>query len=69
LTQQGPSKESELLKEVKGTTPEALSAGVAKFEGNGNGSILEPVYSTRKLRCYNVTEIPERQTGPSGTNA
>ncbi len=46
-----------------GKTPDTnLETGVEKTEGV-NGSTVEPLYSSRQMRCYSVTESELKQIG------
>ena len=50
----------DLIGQVAGASDESLAEGVQKTEGL-NGSTVEPVYSSRKMRCYSVTESELQQ--------
>lgn len=50
----------DLIGQVSEASDEHLAKGVQETEGL-NGSTVEPVYSSRKMRCYSVTESELQQ--------
>lgn len=54
------SKENLLLESVLKADDASLEKRVKRAEGV-NGATVEPVYSTRKMRCYSVTESELKQ--------
>jgi len=57
-----PAPPNDLVSKLKGIANSSLEEGVEKTEGV-NGSTVEPVYSSRKMHCYSVTESELQQIG------
>lgn len=55
-------KNEELFESLMDTDDSSLERKVKKTEGV-NGATVEPVYSTRKMKCYSVTESELKQIG------
>ena|GEM_PF-6263333 len=60
MTKQPTKPSQELLDKLKGVDDDTLEGRVESAEGI-NGSSIEPVYSTRKMRCYTITESELQQ--------
>ncbi len=55
-----PEPEPSLLERITAVPDASLAVGVKAAEGM-SGSTVEPIYSTRKMRCYSVTESELKQ--------
>ena len=51
---------SDLLGQLQKTTDSSLEGGVITTEG-ANGSLIEPKYSRREMKCYSITESELKQ--------